>query len=189
MGVAARWMFLGSGFVLAYVGCRADPPAGAAVIALPDGRPGIGFDDLKFSTTYGVLAPGGRSGNLDLVDPSTRAVTAIGGFSMEPLHFAGHDQGATAVDESGGFLFVTDRTTSKLNVVDPAMRRIVGCRCWAQRRRSAARTALQPTTVATPTFAIPITATSSSSLTASRGAAHEGARPRIGGRAVWVGRR
>ncbi|MGZ7078416.1 MAG: hypothetical protein ACXVJT_03285, partial [Thermoanaerobaculia bacterium] len=76
-------------------GCRQTPPPGTPVIALPDGRPGIGFDDLQFSKTYGVLAPGGRSGYLDLVDPVTRAVTAIGGFSMEPLHFAGHNQGAT----------------------------------------------------------------------------------------------
>src|SRR5439155_4506254 len=54
-----------------------------------------------------------------------RAVTAIGGFSMEPLRFAGHDQGATAVDEGGGLLFVTDRTTRTLNVVDPASKRII----------------------------------------------------------------
>jgi DNA-binding beta-propeller fold protein YncE len=106
-------------------GCRQTPPAGTPVIALPDGRPGIGFDDLQFSTTYGVLAPGGRSGYLDLVDPVTRAVTAIGGFSMEPLHFAGHDQGATAVAEGAGFLFVTDRTTQKLYVVDPTAQKVV----------------------------------------------------------------
>jgi hypothetical protein len=111
---------------LLLLGCRASPPSGATIIALPDGRPGIGFDDLKFSTAYGVLAPGGRSGNLDLVDPITHAVTAIGGFSMEPLHFAGHDQGATAADEGGGFFFVTDRTTKKLYVVDAASKRIVG---------------------------------------------------------------
>jgi len=52
-------------------------------------------------------------------------VTAIGGFSMEPLHFAGHDQGATSVSEGAGLLFVTDRTTQKLYVVDPVGRNIV----------------------------------------------------------------
>ncbi|MCU1283100.1 MAG: hypothetical protein JWM53_6646 [bacterium] len=114
MRFLAGCMILG----LVVAGCRQTPPAGAPVVALPDGRPGIGFDDLQLSKTYGVLAPGGRSGYLDLVDPVTRTVTAIGGFSMEPLHFAGHDQGATAVAEGGGFLFVTDRTTQKLYVVD-----------------------------------------------------------------------
>src|SRR4029077_12912585 len=41
------------------------------------------------------------------------------------LHFAGHDQGPTSVDEGGGFLFVTDRTTRKLSVVDPTAKKIV----------------------------------------------------------------
>jgi DNA-binding beta-propeller fold protein YncE len=121
MPFRAGWLVLG----LALAGCRQSPPAGTAVIPMPDGRPGIGFDDLQFSTTYGVLVPGGRSGNLDLVDPVTRLVTAIDGFSMEPIHFAGHDQGATAVAEGAGLLFVTDRTTQQLYAADPATKQIV----------------------------------------------------------------
>lgn len=117
-----RWLVVA---LLALTGCRQSPPSGTATIPLPDGRPGIGFDDLQLSQTYGVLAPGGRSGNLDLVDPVSRAVTAIGGFSQEPIHFAGHDQGATAVAEGAGLLFVTDRTTRKLHAVDPTTRQIV----------------------------------------------------------------
>lgn len=121
MRLGARWLVL----VLALAGCRQSPPAGTAVIPLPDGRPGIGFDDLQLSKTYGLLVPGGRSGDLDLVDPVSRAVTAIGGFSREPIHFAGHDQGATAVAEGAGLLFVTDRTTQQLYAADPATRQIV----------------------------------------------------------------
>jgi DNA-binding beta-propeller fold protein YncE len=121
MRPAAGWLVVG----LAIVGCRQSPPPDATLVPLPDGRPGIGFDDLKFSPTGGVLAPGGRSGNLDLVDPATLAVTAIGGFSAAPLHFAGHDQGPTAVDEGGGFFFVTDRTTQQLHVVDVTTRQTV----------------------------------------------------------------
>jgi DNA-binding beta-propeller fold protein YncE len=118
----ATWSIL----ACALAACRASPPPGTTTVPLPDGRPGIGFDDLRFSTSYGVLAPAGRTGNLDLVDPATLAVRAIGGFSMEPLHFAGHDQGATSVDEGGGFLFVTDRTTDRLHIVDPGKGQIVG---------------------------------------------------------------
>src|SRR5262245_8955359 len=56
--------------------------AAPAVVALPDGAHGIGFDDLRFDAGLGlVLAPAGGTGNLDLVDPKTGAVTAIGGFS------------------------------------------------------------------------------------------------------------
>lgn len=117
----AGWVVL----AVALAACRQSPPRGTAVIPLPDGRPGIGFDDLQFAKPYGVLVPAGRTGNLDLVDPVSRAVTAIGGFSEEPIHFAGHDQGATAVAEGAGLLFVTDRTTRKLYAADPKTRQIV----------------------------------------------------------------
>jgi hypothetical protein len=44
---------------------------------------------------------------------------------MDPLYFGGHDQGATSADEGAGFLFVTDRTTRTLSVVDPVAMQIV----------------------------------------------------------------
>jgi hypothetical protein len=93
----------GLAFVFLLAACRARAPAGVLTVPLPDGRPGIGFDDLRFSMVWGVLAPAGRTGNLALIDVQTRAVTTIAGFSEEPLRFAGHDQGATSVDEGGGF--------------------------------------------------------------------------------------
>src|SRR5207247_1468062 len=50
------------------VGCTSTP-AGDRV-DLPSGTVGIGFDDLRYSATlHRVLVPGGRSGNLDLIDP------------------------------------------------------------------------------------------------------------------------
>src|SRR5436190_197286 len=40
-----------------------------AHVVLPAAPPGIGFDDLEFAPTIRkILAPAGRSGNLDLVD-------------------------------------------------------------------------------------------------------------------------
>src|SRR5689334_25091680 len=53
-------------------------------LELPAGKPGIGFDDMRFSSRLGVLVPAGRSGNLDIIDPKTRAVRALGGFSAQP---------------------------------------------------------------------------------------------------------
>src|SRR5262249_27543830 len=114
------------GLLLLLAGCRASQPSGAIAVSLPDGSPGIGFDDLKLSPSWGILAPGGRTGNLALVDPATRSVATVGGFSMLPFEFGGHDQGPTSADEGGGFLYVTDRTTQRLHVVDPVARRIVG---------------------------------------------------------------
>jgi DNA-binding beta-propeller fold protein YncE len=86
----------------------------------------MGFDDLRFSSTLGkVLAPTGRSGDLDLIDASTLAVTRIAGFSRLPSFDGGHDVGPTSVDEGGGFLFVTDRTTAQLAIVEPMSGTIV----------------------------------------------------------------
>jgi len=95
-------------------------------VALPSGEAGIGFDDLRYSSTlHRVLVPGGRTGTLDLVDPDTLAVTSISGFGTVAGYSGGHDDGPTSVDEGNGVLYVTDRTTGKLSVFDPAAGRVI----------------------------------------------------------------
>src|SRR5262249_6661273 len=62
---------VGLAFLLA---ACASAPTGQRV-ALPSGNAGIGFDDLRYSSTlHRVLVPAGRTGTLDLVDPDTLAV-------------------------------------------------------------------------------------------------------------------
>lgn len=105
----ARWLAL----VLAS-GCTS-----ATEIELPGGSPGIGFDDLRYSPRlHRVLAPGGRSGHLALVDPDTFEVTTIGGFSTTATFDGGHDFGMTSVDDLGSLLVVTDRTSRRVSLVD-----------------------------------------------------------------------
>jgi len=101
--------------------------AGASVaIELPGGSGGIGFDDLRFAPSLNaLLVPAGRTGALDLVDPQTRVVTAIGGFSKTEKFGGGHGEGTTSADEGGGWLFATDRDSKEVAVVDPRARRIV----------------------------------------------------------------
>ena len=50
-------------------------------VTMPDASPGIGFDYLRGSAAlHRVLVPAGRSGRLDLIDPTTLEATRIGGF-------------------------------------------------------------------------------------------------------------
>src|SRR5215469_15265513 len=106
--------------------CAAAEDLAMRPLPLPNGAGGIGFDDLGFAPSlHKVLVPAGRSGNLDLVDPDTLAVTAIGGFSSANAFGGGHGQGVTSADAGRGLIFATDRDARKLNVIDPATRSVV----------------------------------------------------------------
>ncbi len=114
--------------------CAPKPAPLPAAVAKPAGEPitlpgagdGIGFDDLGYSRSLGrVLVPAGRSGKLDLVDPATKEVVAIGGFSSELSFAGGHGAGTTSVDDGLGWLFAIDRTALSLAVVDPKKAQIV----------------------------------------------------------------
>jgi DNA-binding beta-propeller fold protein YncE len=102
------------------------PATRTSMIALPGGEGGIGFDDLRYSSRLGrVLVPAGRTGNLDLVDPDSGAVEAIAGFGKKESFSGGHGDGTTSVDEGAGLLFAIDRTSKRVDVVDPVARTIV----------------------------------------------------------------
>jgi len=97
-----------------------------ATVDLPHGAPGIGFDDLRYSPALGkVLVPGGRSGRLDLLDPRSRSVVDIPGFSESLRYGGGHDDGVTSADSGPGVLYATDRTTHRLAVIDPSSKSVV----------------------------------------------------------------
>jgi hypothetical protein len=83
---------------------------------------GYSFDDLRYSRTlHAIIAPGGFTGNIYLIDPDTLAVTTIGGFTKGPSSTLG----ASTVDEGGGYIFVGDRTATTLGVVDPRQKTVV----------------------------------------------------------------
>src|SRR5256886_2698593 len=96
-------------------------------LALPGAEGSIGFDDLRYSPELRkLLVPGGRSGRLYLVDPQSRAVEAVAGFSASAEGSRGHSEGTTSVDTGEGLAFASDRSERTLVIVDPGSRRIVG---------------------------------------------------------------
>jgi DNA-binding beta-propeller fold protein YncE len=99
-------------------------------IAIPDGERGIGYDDLQYAPELKrILVPAGRTGRLVLIDPATRAVTAIAGFSSAASFGGGHGQGTTSAAElpgAGGRIVATDRGTKTLKVVSVKKNAVVG---------------------------------------------------------------
>src|SRR5215471_4652689 len=113
-------------FVLGALGLLAYAEPAKTTLALPGGAGGIGFDDLRYDRALGkLLIPAGRTGNIDVIDPATRSITPIGGFSKAQRFSNGHGQSVTSVDAGLGFLFATDRSSQSLAVVDPKSGKIV----------------------------------------------------------------
>lgn len=102
------------------------PPA---KIALPDGERGVGFDDLQYAPGLKrILVPAGRTGRFVLLDPLTRVLLPIGGFSTTAVFHGGHGDGTTsAVELEGqpGKVVATDRGSRTLEIVDANAKRIV----------------------------------------------------------------
>lgn len=90
-------------------------------IPIPDGAPGIGFDDMKYSPDLKkLIVPAGRTGDVDLIDPMTNEVTRISGFTKVATFTAGkHRNGSTAADYGAGKIFAIDNDTKTVKVIDP----------------------------------------------------------------------
>ncbi len=102
------------------------PKLKAEPFPLPDGQGGIGLDDLAFAPGLRrVVVPAGRTGRIVLIDPQSRKPREIAGFKATPPGKLAHDAGPTSADEGKGYLFAVDRTSKRLEVIDPAKGTIV----------------------------------------------------------------
>jgi hypothetical protein len=99
-------------------------------VAIPDGERGIGYDDLQYAPDLKrIIVPAGRTGRLVLIDPSTRAVASIAGFSSAASFGGGHGQGTTSAAElpgGDGRIVATDRGSKELKLVSAKTASIVG---------------------------------------------------------------
>jgi hypothetical protein len=90
---------------------------------LPGGSGGVGLDDMRYSATLSLLlVPAGRTGNLDFLDPSSEALSSIGGFSTSATYSGNAAFGVTSADEGDDVVFATDRTSLALVSIDPTRR-------------------------------------------------------------------
>ncbi len=102
------------------------PRLKAEPVPLPGGAGGIGLDDLAFAPGLRqVVVPAGRTGKVVLIDPQSHKSREITGFKATPAGNGAHDAGPTSADEGKGYLFASDRTSRRLEVIDPAKGTIV----------------------------------------------------------------
>ena len=96
-------------------------------VPIPDGPPGIGFDDMKYSPELKrLIVPAGRTGDVDLIDPLTNEVTRIPGFTKVATFTAGkHRNGSSAADYGAGKIFAIDNDTKSVKVIDPMAKMVV----------------------------------------------------------------
>jgi hypothetical protein len=112
--------------VLAAASAYADQTQSTTPLAISNGSEPIGFDDLGFSAQlHKVIVPAAHTGELILIDPGSRKMEEIGGFSSQTGVGGDHGQGVTSADVGHGAIFTADRTEKTLDVVDPATKSIL----------------------------------------------------------------
>jgi YVTN family beta-propeller protein len=98
-------------------------------VAIPDGERGVGYDDLQYAPgARRILVPAGRTGRLVLLDPLTKRLTLIDGFSKASAFGGGHGQGTTSafeIEGSPGLVVATDRGSGTVKVVDTKAEKII----------------------------------------------------------------
>jgi len=72
-----------------------------------------------------VIVPAGRTGKLILIDPGSRKMDEIRGFSSQTGFGGGHGEGVTSADVGRGGIFAPDHDEKTLDLVDPVTKQIV----------------------------------------------------------------
>lgn len=105
----------------------APPLAPQAVIRIPGGEHGIGFDDIGYAVQLDrITIPAGATGNLVLIDPATRALTVIRGVSAPAVNARQHREGTTSAMHAEGYLFASDHDPAEVVAIDPRTHAVVG---------------------------------------------------------------
>jgi hypothetical protein len=60
-----------------------------------------------------------------MIDPDSQNIEIIGGFSERAGYSGGHGEGITSSDAGRGLIYVTDRSSRLLDIVDPNAKKII----------------------------------------------------------------
>ncbi|MGH8279245.1 MAG: YncE family protein [Gammaproteobacteria bacterium] len=103
------------------------PLAPQAVIKIPGGEHGIGFDDIGYAAPLNrVTIPAGATGNLVLIDPATNALTVIPGVAPAPKGAKQRREGTSSAMYAEGYLFASDHDPNEVVAINPETHAIAG---------------------------------------------------------------
>lgn len=103
------------------------PLAPQAVIKIPGGEHGLGFDDIGYAAPLNrVTIPAGATGNLVLIDPETDALTTIPGVAAPPANGKQRREGTSSAMYAEGYLFASDHDPEEVVAIDPRTHAILG---------------------------------------------------------------
>ena len=102
------------------------PLAPQAVIKIPGGKPGIGFDDIGYAARLNrMTVPAGATGNLVLIDPQTDALTMIPGVAAPPGKVKQFREGTSSAMYAEGYLFASDHAPVEVVAINPRTHAVV----------------------------------------------------------------
>lgn len=105
----------------------ATPRAPMAVIRIPGGEQGIGFDDIGYAAPLDrITVPASATGSLVLIDPATDALTVIPGVSAAPTGNRQRREGTTSAVYAAGYLFASDHDPAEVVAINPHTDTIAG---------------------------------------------------------------
>jgi DNA-binding beta-propeller fold protein YncE len=107
------------------------PSATVQSIALPDASDGgVVTDYLAYDAAHHrVWVPAGNTGNVDVIDTATQAVTRISGFGTAEMERNGRKRvvGPSSVTLAGDVVYVGNRADSKICSIDAASLAVGAC--------------------------------------------------------------
>lgn len=102
------------------------PLAPQAVIKIPGGMHGIGFDDIGYAAKLDrVTIPAGTTGNLVMMVPVSHALTVIPDVSAPPK-VKSFREGTTSAIYAEGYLFASDHDPTEIVTINPRTHAVVG---------------------------------------------------------------
>jgi len=116
---AAAFVALMLAWAIAPAMAAMSPKAPESVIRIPGGEHGIGFDDIGYFASMGMVSiPAGQTGALVLINPDSGKVAATYRVTTPAAGMHGREQGTSSAAYGDGYIFASDHGQPGVVVLD-----------------------------------------------------------------------